>query len=118
MLCIPGDMGQLTTGSMWYRLGPGVGTWKVGGNGERMGWSGVWVEVVDGVGSGTLTGSTYIGDGGHATGTGAGGMGAGAGAGAVKGASAGAGGMGGGWKRKFEGLGSQHEGLGCTRTGA
>jgi hypothetical protein len=58
-------------GSWWYRLGPGVGTQKVGGNGKCMGWSEVWVEVVDRVGSGTLAGSTCIGDGGHTTGVGA-----------------------------------------------
>jgi hypothetical protein len=82
MLCIPGDRGQLTIGSMWYRLGPGVGMW-MSGDGECMGWSGVLVEVVDGVGSGTLAGSTCIGDGGHTTGAGAGvdaGVGAGTGA--------------------------------------
>jgi hypothetical protein len=49
-----------------------VGTQKVGGNGERMGWSGVWVEGVDKVGNGILTGSTCIGDSGHAAGAGAG----------------------------------------------
>jgi hypothetical protein len=69
----------------------------VGGNGEHMGWSEVWVEVVDKVGNGTLAGSTYIGDDGHT---------AGAGAGAGAGASAGTKEMGGGWKRNFEGPGS------------
>jgi hypothetical protein len=49
-------------GSMWYRLGPEVGMRKVGGDGECMGWSGVWVEVVDEVRNGTLAGSTCIGD--------------------------------------------------------
>jgi hypothetical protein len=52
-----------------------VGTQKVGGDGERMGWSGVWVDGVDGVGSGTLAGSTCIGDSGRMTGAGAGGVG-------------------------------------------
>jgi hypothetical protein len=63
---------------------------KVGGDGGYMGWSGVWVVVVDRVGSGTLMGSTCMGDGGHATGMGPDGMGAGAGADATRGASAGA----------------------------
>jgi hypothetical protein len=48
-----------------------VGTQKVGGNGKHMGWSEVWVEGVDEVGNGTLTGSTYIGDSGCAAGAGA-----------------------------------------------
>jgi hypothetical protein len=61
-----------------------------------MGWSGVWVEVVDGVGSGTLAGSTCIGDGGRTTGMGASGIGAGAGTGAAKGGGAGTRGTGGG----------------------
>jgi hypothetical protein len=56
------------------------------------------VEVVDGVGSGTLVGSTCMGKGGRTTGTGIGGMGAGAGVGAGE--------MGGGWERKIEGPGS------------
>jgi hypothetical protein len=77
----------------------------VGSNGERMGWSGVWVEVVDGVGSGTLAGSIYIGDSGCMMGMGAG-TGAGAGVGAGARAGAGAGGIGGGWERKIEGPGS------------
>src|SRR5437588_10747878 len=47
MLCIPEDMGQLTIGSVWYWLGPGVEARKVDGDGECIGWSGVWVEVVD-----------------------------------------------------------------------
>jgi hypothetical protein len=85
-------MGWLTIGNMWYRLGPRVGMWNVGGNGECMGWSGVWVEGVDGVGNGTLAGSTCIGDGGHTTGMGMGASAAGGGAGA----GAGAGGIGGG----------------------
>jgi hypothetical protein len=100
MHCIPGDIGQLMTGNWWYRLGPGVGARKVGGDGECMGWSGVWVEVVDGVGNGTLAGSTYMGEGGCATGVGrigARGTGAGAGAGGT-GAGIGARGTGGGWK--------------------
>jgi hypothetical protein len=63
----------------------------VGGDGECMGWSGVWVEGVDGVGNGTLAGSTCIGDGGHIAGAGAG---------------TGMRGTGGGWKRKFKGPGS------------
>jgi hypothetical protein len=91
MLCIPRDIGWLTIGSMWYQLGPGVGMWKVGGNGECMGWSEVWVEVVDGVGNGTLVGSTCMGEGGHVTG--AGGIGA-----RGTGAGTGARGTGGGWK--------------------
>jgi hypothetical protein len=66
-----------------------------------MGWSGVWVKVVDGVGNGTLAGSTCIGDGGCMAGAGAG-IGADVGAGA----GAGARGIDGGWKRKFEGPGS------------
>jgi hypothetical protein len=82
MLCIPGDMGWSTIGSMWYQLGPGVGMWKVGSDGECMGWSGVWVEVVDRVGNGTLAGSTYLGNGGRTTEVGASGVGAGAGTGA------------------------------------
>jgi hypothetical protein len=65
----------------------------VGGDGEHMGWSGVWVEVVDRVGNGTLVGSTCMGDGGHTAGTRGGRMGAGAG-------------TGGGWERKIEGPGS------------
>jgi hypothetical protein len=82
----------------------------VGGDGECMGWSGVWVEVVDGVGSGTLVGSTCMGEGGHATSTGVGAAGGGAGAGAGgggagAGAGVGAGGTGGGWERKIEGPG-------------
>jgi hypothetical protein len=87
-------------GSVWYLLGPGVRMWRVGGDGEHMGWSGVWVEGVNGVGNGTLAGSTCIGDGGRT-------IGAGAGAGA-RGTSAGAGmgGTRGGCKRKFEGPGS------------
>jgi hypothetical protein len=94
MLCILRDIGWLTIGSIWYQLGPGVGTQKVGGNGERMGWSGVWVEGVDGVGNGTLAGSTCIGDGGRMAGAGAG----------VRGASAGTGACtSGGCKRKFKG---------------
>jgi hypothetical protein len=96
MLCIPGDMGWLMIGNVWYRLGPGVRMQKVGGDGECMGWSGVWVEVVDRVGSGTLAGSTCMGNGGHATGMGSDGIDAGAGTGAAGGASAGAEGMGGG----------------------
>jgi hypothetical protein len=61
----------------------------VGGDGERIGWSGVWVEVMDRVGSGTLAGSTCIGDGGRAAGAGASvGTGTGAGAG-IKGAGVG-----------------------------
>ena len=105
MLYILGDMGWSTIGIVWYQLGPGVGTQKVGGDGECMGWSGVWIEVVDGVGNGTLAGSTCMGKGGCITG----GMGTGAGAGATggrAGAGAGAGGVGGVWKRKFEGPGS------------
>jgi hypothetical protein len=72
MLCILGDMGWLTIGNWWYQLGPGVGTRKVDGNGECIGWSGVWVDGVDGVGNGTLAGSTCIGDGGCMAGAGAG----------------------------------------------
>jgi hypothetical protein len=97
MLCILEDIGWLTIGSVWYWLGPRVEMQKVGGNGEHMGWSGVWVEVVDEVGNGTLAGSSYIGDGGY---TADAGIGTGADAGA------GARGIGGGWKRKFEGPGS------------
>jgi hypothetical protein len=37
MSCILGDMGRSSIGSWWYWLGPGVGTRKVGGDGERMG---------------------------------------------------------------------------------
>jgi hypothetical protein len=85
MLCIPGDMGWLTIGSIWYRLGPGVGARKVGGDGECMGLSGVWVEGVDGVGNGTLAGSTCMGEGGHTTSMGAGGIGTDAGAGGMGG---------------------------------
>jgi hypothetical protein len=95
MFCVSGDMGWLTIGSMWYLLGPGVGTRKVGGDGECMGWSGVWVEGVNRVGNGTLAGSTCIGDSGCTIGAGAG-----------AGAGAGTRGTGGGWKRKFEGPGS------------
>jgi hypothetical protein len=91
MLCISEDIGQLMTGNWWYRLGPRVGARKVGGDGKCMGWSGVWVEVVDGVGNGILAGSTRMGKGGHATGVGR--IGAGG-----TGAGAGAGGTGGGWK--------------------
>src|SRR5437660_4763027 len=39
MLYILGDMGWSTIGIVWYQLGPGVGTQKVGGDGECMGWS-------------------------------------------------------------------------------
>jgi hypothetical protein len=56
------------------------------------------VDGVDGVGSGTLAGSTCIGDGGQATG-------AGTGAGTVVGAGAGAGTVGVRVKEKFEGPG-------------
>src|SRR5947208_8655233 len=60
---------------------------RVRGNGDRlgmgrasgdgnMGWSGIEAEAVDGVGSGTFTGSTCIGDGGRCCGAGAGGGGA------------------------------------------
>jgi hypothetical protein len=93
MLCILGDIGQLTIGSMWYRLGPRVGMQKVGGNGKCICWSGVWVEVVDGVGSGTLAGSICMAKGGYTASIG---VGVGAGAGAR--ASTGARGIGGGWK--------------------
>jgi hypothetical protein len=106
MLCIPGDIGQLTIGSVWYRLEPGM--WEVGGDDECMGWSGVWVEVVNGVGSGTSVGSTCMGEGGHVTSTGTGRAGIGVGAGAAgggAGAGAGAGGTGDGWERKIEGPG-------------
>ena len=75
-------------GNWWYRLGPGIGARKTGGDGERMGWSGVWVDGVDGVGSGTLVGSTCIGDGGRTAGVGARAA-TGAGAGAATGAGAG-----------------------------
>ena len=50
MLCILGDTGWLMLGNWWYWLGPGVETQKVGGDGEHMGWSGVWVDGVDEVG--------------------------------------------------------------------
>jgi hypothetical protein len=64
------------------------------------------VDGVDGVGSGTLTGSTCIGDSGRITGIGASvGAGAGADAGAGAGASAGAGAKGVRVKEKFEGPG-------------
>jgi hypothetical protein len=53
----------------------------VGGDGECMGWSGVWMEVVDRVGNGTLAESTCMGEGSYATGIGVGRMGTGAGAG-------------------------------------
>jgi hypothetical protein len=56
-----------------------------------MGWSGVWVKVMNEVGSGTLAGSIGIGDGGRTAGAGTG---------------AGTRGTGDGWKRKFEGPGS------------
>jgi hypothetical protein len=77
-----------------------------------MGWSGVWVEGVDGVGNGTSAGSTCIGDGGQATDTGVGagaGIGVGTGAGAGPGIGAGTG-VGAGTdgirvKEKFEGPG-------------
>jgi hypothetical protein len=39
----------------------------------NMGWSGIGAEAVDGVGSGTFTGSTCIGDSGRGCGAGAGG---------------------------------------------
>ena len=61
----------------------------MGGNGDHMGWSEVWVEVVDEVGNGTSVGSTYIGEGGHTTGTGADGADAGASAGVGAGAPSG-----------------------------
>jgi hypothetical protein len=70
---------------------------KVGGNGECMGWSGVWVEVVDRVGNGTLAGSTCIGKGGHITKAGRMGASIGTGTGGA-GAGIGARGIGGGWK--------------------
>jgi hypothetical protein len=57
---------------------------------------------VDGVGSGTLAGSTCIGDGGQTTGVGAG-AGAGVGAGTGAGAGAGIGGL--RVKENFEGPG-------------
>jgi hypothetical protein len=43
---------------------------------SNMGWSGIEAEAVDGVGSGTSTGSTCIGDSGRGCGAGAGGGGA------------------------------------------
>jgi hypothetical protein len=49
------------------------------------------VDGVDGVGNGTLAGSTCIGDGGHVTGAGAGAGAKGTGAGAGVGASTGGG---------------------------
>jgi hypothetical protein len=58
------------------------------------------VDGVDGVGSGTLAGSTCIGDGGRATS-----VGTGAGAGGGAGAGAGAGAAGVRVKEKFEGPG-------------
>jgi hypothetical protein len=64
-----------------------------------MGWSGVEGETVDGVGNGTSTGSTYMGNGGCVAGIGIGRMGAGIGTGAVRG------GGGGGWEKKNIGLG-------------
>jgi hypothetical protein len=48
-----------------------VGIQKVGGDGECIGWSEVWVEGVDGVGNGTLAGSTYIGNSSHTADAGA-----------------------------------------------
>jgi hypothetical protein len=83
MAYVSGDIGWLMTGNVSYRLEPGVGMQKRGSDGGCMGWLEVGDEVVDGVGNGTSTGSTHIGEGSHATGTGAGGIGAGAGAGAV-----------------------------------
>ena len=102
MLCIPGDKGRSTIGNWWYRLGPGVGTRKTGGDGERMGWSGVWVDGVDGVGNGTLAGSTCIGDGGRTAVVGAR-VATGVGAGAATGAGAGM--VGARVKEKFGGPG-------------
>jgi hypothetical protein len=54
-----------------------MGRWAmaiVPGNGS-IGWSGSEAEAVDGVGSGTSMGSTYIDDGEHGYGAGAGGNG-------------------------------------------
>jgi hypothetical protein len=62
------------------------------------------VDGVDGVGNGTLAGSTCIGDGGQAAGVGARAA-TGAGAGAATGAGAGAGIVGVRVKEKFEGPG-------------
>ena len=64
----------------------------------------MWVDGVDGVGNGTLAGSTRIGDGGHATKAGAG-AGTSGGADAGAGAGAGAGAVRVGVKEKFEGPG-------------
>jgi hypothetical protein len=64
----------------------------------------VWVDGVDGVGSGTLAGSICIGDGGRAAGVSAG-VGAGAGIGAGAGAGIGAGTVGLRVKEKFAGPG-------------
>jgi hypothetical protein len=58
------------------------------GNGG-MGWSGVRGKVMDGVGNGTLAGSTCIGDGGCITDIGAGRIGADAGTGAAEGGAGG-----------------------------
>jgi hypothetical protein len=58
-----------------------VGIQKAGGDGDHVGWSGVWVEVVDRVDNGILVDSTCIGEGGYTTGTGVDGMGAGVGTG-------------------------------------
>jgi hypothetical protein len=74
-----------------------------GGDGNRMGWLGVWVKVVDGVGNGTLAGSTCIGEGGRTTGTGIGSAGVGR---AGAGVDTAGGGTSGGWERKIEGPGS------------
>jgi hypothetical protein len=100
MLCIPGNIGWSMIGSVWYQLRSGVGMWKIDGDGDCMDWSGVWDEAVDKVDSGTLTGSTCISKGGHATGAGIGGAGVSAGTGAAEG------GTGGGWEMKNEGPGS------------
>jgi hypothetical protein len=105
MLCLSGDMGQLSIGNVWYRHGPGVGMWKVGGNGDYMGWSGVWMEVEDRVGNGISAGSTCMGEGGRTTGIGIGGAGAGVGTGAARGGASAEGGTGGGWEKKNEGPG-------------
>jgi hypothetical protein len=71
-----------------------------------MGWSGVWVDGVDGVGSDILAGFTCISNDSRTTDVGAGTVaGAGTNAGAGAGVGTGTKETGDGWKRKFEGPG-------------
>jgi hypothetical protein len=81
---IPDNIGQLMTGSVAYRLRPGVGMQKVGSDDGYMGWLGVRDKAVDRVSNSTLAGITYIGEDGHATGIRVGRIGAGAGMGAAR----------------------------------